>query len=96
MQKHPAYKADPRPLHGQCGCYTCRNFSRAYLRHLFLAGKSLYGTLATIHNLLYYLDTMREMREAILSGTFPKYLDVVRASAAPSSSDPARTSTFQN
>jgi queuine tRNA-ribosyltransferase len=76
--KHARYREDPRPADPACGCYTCRNFSRAYLRHLFLAGEMLYSTLATIHNLRRYLDIMRQMREAIVSGTFSDYLDAVR------------------
>jgi queuine tRNA-ribosyltransferase len=80
--KHASYKEDPSPVDPLCACYTCRTFSRAYLRHLFLAGEMLYSTLATIHNLRRYLDIMRQMRDAILSGTFPEYLDVVRSAAA--------------
>jgi queuine tRNA-ribosyltransferase len=80
--KHAECKEDPGPVDPECGCYTCRNFSRAYLRHLFLAGEILYSTLATLHNLRRYLDIMREMRDAILSGRFPEYLDVVRSAAA--------------
>jgi queuine tRNA-ribosyltransferase len=80
--KHSRYKEDPEPVDPSCGCYTCRNFSRAYLRHLCLAGEILYCTLSTIHNLRRYLDIMREMREAILSGRFPEYLDAVRSASA--------------
>jgi queuine tRNA-ribosyltransferase len=80
--KHAMYREDPAPVDRSCNCYTCRNFSRAYLRHLFLASEMLYCTLATIHNLRRYLDIMREMRDAILSGRFPEYLDVVRSAAA--------------
>ena len=70
--KHAQYKEDQRPVDPACGCYTCQRFSRAYLRHLFLAGEILYSVrLSTIHNLRRYLDMMRQMREAILSGTFP-------------------------
>jgi queuine tRNA-ribosyltransferase len=76
--KHAQYKEDPRPVDPACGCYTCRRFSRAYLRHLFLAGEILYSTLSTIHNLRRYLDIMRQMREAILSGSFPDFLAAVR------------------
>ncbi|MDZ4802330.1 MAG: tRNA guanosine(34) transglycosylase Tgt [Bryobacteraceae bacterium] len=79
--KHAQYREDPRPADPVCGCYTCRNFSRAYLRHLFLASEMLYSTLATIHNLHHYLDIMRRMREAIRSGTFSSYLKGIRASA---------------
>jgi queuine tRNA-ribosyltransferase len=80
--KHAAFRQDSRPADPRCPCYTCRHFSRAYLRHLFLAGEMLYSTLATIHNLRRYLDMMREMREAIGSGTFPRYLNAIR-SASP-------------
>jgi queuine tRNA-ribosyltransferase len=77
--KHSQYKDDPAPPDARCNCYTCRNFSRAYLRHLYQAGEMLYSTLATIHNLRRYLDIMREMRESIESGTFPEYLSAVRS-----------------
>lgn len=80
--KHAQYKEDSGPVDANCGCYTCQRFSRAYLRHLFLAGEILYSTLSTIHNLRRYLDIMRQMREAILSGTFPEYLCAVRSRAA--------------
>jgi queuine tRNA-ribosyltransferase len=80
--KHSEYKEDSRPIDPACGCYTCSNFSRAYLRHLFLAGEILYSTLSTIHNLRRYLDIMRRMREAILSGTFPDYLSAIRRDRA--------------
>ncbi len=77
--KHAKYKEDPAPLDAECRCYTCRNFSRAYLRHLFQAGEILFSTLATLHNLQRYLDIMRQMRQAILLGTFPQYLHAVRS-----------------
>jgi queuine tRNA-ribosyltransferase len=77
--KHARYKEDPAPPDEHCCCYTCRNFSRAYLRHLFLAGEILFSTLATIHNLRRYLDIMRRIREAIKVGAFPDYLTEVRS-----------------
>jgi queuine tRNA-ribosyltransferase len=77
--KHARYKEDQRPIDGNCGCYTCRNYSRAYLRHLYHAGEILYAVLATRHNLRRYLDIMRAIRHAILLGQFPKYLKAVRA-----------------
>jgi queuine tRNA-ribosyltransferase len=80
--KHARYKEDPEPVDPLCLCYTCRNFSRAYLRHLCLAGEILYCTLSTIHNLRRYLDIMRQMREAILSGRFPEFLNAVRSTPA--------------
>ena len=69
--KQAQYKEDPGPVDESCSCYTCRNFSRAYLRHLFLAGEMTFSTLATLHNLRRYLDIMRQMRQAILVGEFP-------------------------
>lgn len=59
------YKQDLQPLDPKCGCYTCQNFSRAYLRHLFLAQEQLGKTLATIHNLFFYLELMRDLRKMI-------------------------------
>jgi queuine tRNA-ribosyltransferase len=77
--KQAQYKEDPRPLDPACSCYTCRNFSRAYLRHLFFAGEISFATLATLHNLHRYLDIMREIRQCILFGKFPELLERVRA-----------------
>ncbi len=77
--KHSEWKADSRPVDENCACYTCRNYSRAYLRHLFQAGEMLYSTLATLHNLTAYLDRLREIREAIQIGEFPAYLARVRS-----------------
>ena len=56
-----------------CGCYTCRHFSRAYLRHVFVAGEIIASTLNTLHNLYFYLDTMKGIRDAIAFGTFEKF-----------------------
>ncbi len=77
--KQARYKDDAAPLDARCGCLACRSYSRAYLRHLYQAGEMLFSTLATIHNLRYYLDIMREIRQAILLGTFPEVLKAVRA-----------------
>jgi len=76
--KQAQYKEDPRPIDEACSCYTCRNFSRAYLRHLFLAGEMTFSTLATLHNLQRYLDIMREIRQAILFGKVLEYLKAAR------------------
>jgi queuine tRNA-ribosyltransferase len=76
--KQTQYREDPRPVEDGCACYTCRNFSRAYLRHLFLAGEITFATLATLHNLRRYLDIMRDIRQAILLGKFPEYLKARR------------------
>ena len=67
--KNAQHKNDPRPLDESCGCYTCRNFSRAYLHHLHRIGEILGAQLNTFHNLYYYQTLMRELREAIASGT---------------------------
>jgi len=67
--KNAEYAEDERPIDETCACYTCRNFSRAYLRHLFHAGEMTAGTLNTLHNLHFYLDTMRQVREAIVFST---------------------------
>lgn len=80
--KHARYKQDPSPLDPNCGCLTCRNFSRAYLRHLFQAGEILYATLATIHNISRYLDIMREIRQSIRLGRFSEYLAAARHAKA--------------
>ncbi len=77
--KQTQYKDDPRPVDETCSCYTCRQFSRAYLRHLFLAGEMTFSTLATLHNLHRYLDIMRQIRQAILIGKYPEYLRAQRA-----------------
>ena len=63
--KNARHKNDPRPLDESCECYTCRNFSRAYLHHLHRIGEILGSQLNTIHNLHYYQVLMRELREAI-------------------------------
>jgi queuine tRNA-ribosyltransferase len=76
--KHARYRDDPGPLDPACSCYTCRNYSRAYLRHLFQAGEILFASLATRHNLQRYLDIMGEIRQSILLGRFPRYLATLR------------------
>jgi queuine tRNA-ribosyltransferase len=61
---------DPAPIEEGCNCYTCRHFSRAYLRHLITAKEILGLRLATLHNLHFMLNLVREIREAILADTF--------------------------
>jgi queuine tRNA-ribosyltransferase len=63
--KRAEYADDPRPLDQACGCYACRNFSRAYLRHLFMAGEILSAQLNSLHNLYFYHQIMKRCREAI-------------------------------
>jgi queuine tRNA-ribosyltransferase len=71
--RNAKYAEDEGPLDPECGCYTCRHHSRAYLRHLFLAGEMTAGTLNTLHNLSFYLDSMRRIRDAIAFRTFEKF-----------------------
>jgi queuine tRNA-ribosyltransferase len=86
--RNARHRDDPRPLDEACACYACRNFSRAYLHHLQRANEILGARLNTIHNLHYYLELMREMREAIERGTLgdraARLLSQRAASAAPS------------
>jgi queuine tRNA-ribosyltransferase len=70
--KNAQYAEDRDPPDPSCGCYTCRTFSRAYLRHLFMAGEITAATLMTVHNLYFYLDLMRSIRDAIGFGSFGK------------------------
>jgi queuine tRNA-ribosyltransferase len=67
------FAEDDGPADPACSCYTCRNFSRAYLRHLSMAGEMTGGTLNTLHNLSFYLDSMRRIREAISFGRFEDF-----------------------
>lgn len=71
--KRAEYKADSEPLDKDCNCYTCRNYTRAYLRHLFLTKEILSMRLNTIHNLYFYLEFFRKMREALANGNFREY-----------------------
>ncbi len=71
--KNEKYKSDPQPLDEDCRCYTCRNFSRAYLRHLFMSREMLASILHTIHNIHFYLDFMVKIRYAIQSHEFIEF-----------------------
>jgi len=68
--KNTKYARDPRPLDEDCRCYTCRNFSRAYLRHLYERGEIGSAVLNTIHNLHFYLDFFAKIRQSISSNSF--------------------------
>ena len=70
--RNAAYAEDCRPIDERCGCYTCRNFSRAYIRHLFKAEELFALRLLTIHNLHFLLDFTKQIRSAIASDTFPE------------------------
>jgi queuine tRNA-ribosyltransferase len=80
--KHARYAKDERPLDPACRCYTCQNFSRAYLRHLFVAGELVAMRLNTLHNLQFYLSLMTDARAAIEQD---RYADFMKAFAARSS-----------
>ena len=71
--KQARYAEDRRPPDPECSCYTCSHYSRAYLRYLFLAGEMTASTLNTLHNIHFYLDTMRRMRDAIAFGSFESF-----------------------
>jgi queuine tRNA-ribosyltransferase len=71
--KNARYAEDDGPLDPQCACYTCRHHSRAYLRHLYMAGEITASALNTLHNLTFYLDTMRRIRDAIAFRTFNRF-----------------------
>jgi len=73
--KHAQYRTDEGPVDGTCDCYTCRNYSRAYLRHLFVAGEILALVLNTIHNVRYYTRFMEALREAIRNGGMEDFRD---------------------
>ncbi len=77
------YATDSAPLEEGCTCYTCRTFSRAYIRHLIKAGEILAHQLLSLHNLHLLTTIMREMRAAILDGTFPAYANEFLASYRP-------------
>jgi queuine tRNA-ribosyltransferase len=71
--RNARYERDQQPIDLQCGCYTCRNFTRAYVRHLFNANEILALRLGTIHNVFFYLDLMRNVRMNIEKGTFREF-----------------------
>jgi queuine tRNA-ribosyltransferase len=68
--KQAQYAEDGRPVDETCTCYTCRHYSRAYLRHLYLSKEILSSRLNTIHNLYYYVNLLRKIREVIQEGRF--------------------------
>lgn len=72
--KNAKYAKDPRPVDEECRCYTCRHYSRAYLRHLFMAREILSYRLNTIHNLFYYMELMSRIRESILDHRFKTFV----------------------
>jgi queuine tRNA-ribosyltransferase len=77
--KNAQYAKDARPIDERCRCTVCRHYSRAYLRHLFQANEILASILNTHHNLYFYLDTVREIRDAIASRRLLDYITQYRA-----------------
>jgi queuine tRNA-ribosyltransferase len=71
--RNACHKRDSAPLESGCPCYTCRNFSRAYLHHLFLAEEMLGPTLLSLHNVAYYCRLMEEIRQAIKESRFTAF-----------------------
>ena len=76
--RHAKYKDDPAPIDSTCGCAVCRTYSRGYLRHLFIANEILSSVLNTIHNLYFYLDTIRRIRQFIEFHRFNEFLTETR------------------
>ena len=72
--KNAKYRLDTQPLDAQCSCYTCKNFSRAYLHHLHKINEILGARLNSIHNLHYYQELMAEMRAAIERDQFAEFV----------------------
>ncbi|WP_413578775.1 tRNA guanosine(34) transglycosylase Tgt [Bdellovibrio sp. HCB290] len=73
--KRSEFKEDPSPLDPECDCYTCTNYSKAYLRHMFLSGEILGSRLNTIHNIHFYMKLMEKAREAIAEGRWAAFRD---------------------
>ncbi len=71
--KAARFTTDETPIDPKCGCLTCQTYSRSYLRHLYRAHELTYFRLATIHNLYYYLNLMKQIREAIIEGRFAEF-----------------------
>jgi len=69
------FKEDTKPIDEECTCYTCTNFTRAYLNHLYRANEMTYFRLGSIHNLHYYLNLMREARASILADKWNEFKD---------------------
>jgi queuine tRNA-ribosyltransferase len=84
--KNSRYAEDPRPIDSNCSCGVCRRYTRAYLRHLFAAGEMTAAILATHHNIHFYLDIMRQIREAIEFGNLANFSSEMHARYA---ADPA-------
>jgi len=88
--KHAAYREDTRPPQPGCGCRTCANFSRAYLRHLFVAGEMLAGMLITRHNIHFYMKLMSDAAEAIGAGCYEDFAGRIIETMTPAYENDAR------
>ena len=73
--KNEQFKEDDGPLDPDCSCDVCQNHSRSYIRHLFKVGEYTAGQLITYHNIHFYLNMMKEVRESILQGKFDEYFN---------------------
>lgn len=87
--KAGALKRDTRPVEEGCSCYCCRNFSRAYVRHLLNVGEILGVRLLTLHNIHFFMTFMRELRQSLADGTFQAFRSAAHAKLRPTSSDAA-------
>ena len=67
------YREDFSPLEKDCGCYTCKNYTRAYLSHLYRSKEMLAGTLGTIHNLYFIVTLVKDIRSSIMADTFESF-----------------------
>jgi queuine tRNA-ribosyltransferase len=81
--RNAQWKFDASPLDPQCDCYTCRHFTRAYLRHLFKADEILGLTLLSLHNVAFYQSLMSRSREAIREGRFETFMRECEAAWKP-------------
>src|SRR5690606_35343515 len=75
--KKEDYKMDPGPIDPECECYTCKNFSRSYLRHLYIAGEILAARLNSLYNLTFSLKLTSDARKHILEGTWESFRDTM-------------------
>jgi len=85
--RNASHKSDTRPLDENCDCYTCKNYSRSYLKHLDKCNEMLGSHLNTVHNLRYYQNLMRGLREAIAEGRLDEFVDefyALRGKSVPS------------
>ena len=88
--RNAVYAKDPRPVDPACSCYTCRTFSRAYLRHLFVAQEILAMRLNTLHNLHYFLGLMAQVRRAIAEGRYAAFAREFRERASAQEAERTR------